>query len=75
MADTGYSYIGREPCGCVTCATVDDEDHKKDIAKDIARWVRWGLTIERVPHEYVRQHLASCKCKKVTKPEQTKLFS
>lgn len=60
-AVTEFAYIGREPeCGCATCATVDDGEHPAQVAKDIAQWVRWGLTVERVTVEAARAVLAAC---------------
>ena len=53
----GYAYMGREQCGCVTCVTVDNPEHKSYVAKDIADWVRLGLSVERVPIETARQAL------------------
>lgn len=61
---TAMCYIGRmtvsskrHAAGMVVCATVDDQRHPKDTAKAIAQWVRTGLTVERVPVEWARQHL------------------
>ncbi len=50
-------YIGRKSCGCVVAATVDEPQYREDVAKDIADWLRSGLTIERVTVEYARQNL------------------
>ena len=52
------AYIGREPCGHVTCITVDALDHKAQTGREIAKWVRWGLTVERVTVEQARQQFA-----------------
>ncbi len=41
-------YVAMKPCGCVVAAAVDNPEHKKDTAKDIAKWVRDGLTIQRL---------------------------
>lgn len=48
------AYIAREKCGCITMATVDDPEHKREVAKQIAKAVRLGETVERVTCEYVR---------------------
>lgn len=50
------SYVGKKPCGCVVAAVVDDPNHKRDVARTIAEWVKGGLTVERVTHDYVRQN-------------------
>ncbi len=61
MRDTGYSYIGRMSCGCVVAAVVEDPDRPSRHADAIREFVMDGLTIERVTHDYVRQHLGRCK--------------
>ena len=47
-----YSYIARKSCGCVVAVTHDYQDG--DTGQIIGKWVRMGLTIERVTHEYVK---------------------
>lgn len=81
-----FAYIGRlQPCGCVVAAMVDaapdDSDrYKRDVAKEVATWIREGLTVERVTNDYVRQHLFTycdaCKERraKKKKPAQASLF-
>ena len=63
---TVWSYIAREtvgghqhPIGTVIAATVDIPERAKDNARIVAEWMRDGLTIERVPVEWVRQHFLS----------------
>lgn len=58
-------YIGRSTkptkhvpvAGTVVCALVDDGRDLAGTAKTIAKWVREGLTIERVPVWWCRLHL------------------
>ncbi len=58
-----WSYIGRTTkplkdwpeIGSVVCAAVD----RPEYAKEIAKWIRDGLAIERVPVAWVREHLGS----------------
>ena len=66
------AYIARCKCGGVVMATVDNPDHQKENAKEIARCVRDGLTIERVSVEYVRSKecVLGCVCPK--EPKTTK---
>jgi hypothetical protein len=59
-----WTYIGREtherranPVGTVVTALVDNPADPKYTAKTVGAWMRQGLTIERVPVEWVRQHL------------------
>lgn len=49
------AYIGRAPCGCIRMAVVDDPNHKRDVAREIANAVKHGEAVERVTCEYVRQ--------------------
>lgn len=59
-----WCYIARtaEPtkyhaAGVVVCVTVDRPELAKDNAREIAKWMRDGLTIERVPVEWARMHM------------------
>jgi uncharacterized protein YlaI len=54
--DTGYSYAGRLPCGCIIAAHVDSQDN--NTANAVAEMIRDGLTIERMKHEDV--HFTMC---------------
>lgn len=49
------AYIGRADCGCIRMAVVDDPDHKRDVAREIAKAVKHGETVERVTCAYVRE--------------------
>lgn len=56
-----FAYIGREPgCGCATVGIADTPEHAKDVARDIAQCVRWGMSIERVSIEEARTAIGSC---------------
>jgi len=48
------SYVARKPCGCFAMAVVDNPDHKRDVAKEVAKAIRRGETVTRVPSEDVR---------------------
>lgn len=60
-----WCYIGRttkptKGCpivGTVACAVVDDGKHPKMVADALRDWVKSGCIIERVPVEWVREHL------------------
>jgi hypothetical protein len=58
-----FCYVGIKPCGCVTCATVDSPEHGKDVAKDVSRYIKDGLKVERIPVEEARTRLKRCECK------------
>lgn len=55
MESTKMAYIGRKPCGCV-CAAYVDEPPKSSVAKEVAKWIKWGLNVERVTVEYANEH-------------------
>jgi len=52
-----YAYIGRERGGEIICVAVDRPDCLRQTATDVAKWLRSGLTIERVPVEWAQQHM------------------
>jgi hypothetical protein len=56
------AYIARAACGCIVMAIADDEapDWKKHTANEIAKAIRRGLSIERVPAQYVRDNMKAC---------------
>ena len=63
--DTTPAYLGRVAgCGCVVAATVADPDadigHQAVVLREVARWERAGLLIERVTVEEARAALHRC---------------
>lgn len=64
MADKqSYTYAGVHECGGWLAVMVDCEDTKPDQAKELSRWIRYGLTINRVPTEDINtEKLPLCKC-------------
>lgn len=54
------AYVGRKKCGCCVAAVVIDGELKR-TAKEIAAWVRSGLTVEQRSVEWVRKNLHRCK--------------
>ncbi len=54
------AYIAKEKCGCVTGAVVDNITRPKEVAKDVAKFIVDGRTIERVDGEIVKELLAQC---------------
>jgi hypothetical protein len=46
---------------------MDEPAYQKDNAREIARWIRDGLTIERLDVDAVRTYLHSCTCPKPPK--------
>lgn len=49
MAEATHVYIGRKACGCAVAAVVDGYVSKKEIAKDVADFIKRGYDIQRVP--------------------------
>ena len=47
------SYIGVKPCGCLGMAVVDDPEHKKDMARAVAKSLRRGEKVNRVSAQQV----------------------
>jgi len=48
------NYIARAKCGCIVMACVDNPDHLKDTAKEVAKAIRQGYIIERATSSFIR---------------------
>lgn len=68
------AYIGRKECGCVVCAYVDDPERRKDTAKEVSNWIKWGLTVEHVTIDYANEHF-TWECPHKPESVQLSLFS
>lgn len=59
------AYIARKTCGCIVMAIADDSKESPELrrstAKEVAKAINRGLTVERVEAEYVRQNMKRCK--------------
>lgn len=55
-----YAYIGIKTCGCCVAATVDDPDHKDEVANDVQEFIASGFHVERVKIEDARIRLQQC---------------
>lgn len=60
--DDVMCYVARKSCGCIIAATVDEPDMLKENAKEIARWIRKGYTVDRVTVQHVREHFQGQDC-------------
>lgn len=68
-------YVARKSCGCIIAATVDEPDMQKENAKEVARWMRKGFTVDRVTVQHVRDNFEGRYCPHEPEPpEQTQLF-
>ena len=61
MESEPMSYISRKECGCLTLAIVDEPAHRREVAKEVAKAIRMGETVERVTCEQVRKMDWKCK--------------
>jgi hypothetical protein len=52
-------YICRDADGVVVGAAVDKAEWAKDTARFVGKWIKHGLTIERVPSAWVREHFGT----------------
>lgn len=43
-----FSYVGRENCGCITFAMIDDPAYAKETAREVAKVIRSGRLITRM---------------------------
>jgi hypothetical protein len=48
------AYVGSLPCGCIVTATIDNPEHRDDIAQTVAQMLRDGETVDRRAVEVVR---------------------
>ena len=64
MSKNTHAYVAKAPCGCLVAVMVDSEENKKDVAKEIAGFIRSGLTIERHLIADVRKMVLGHRCEK-----------
>lgn len=56
-------YMGRCPgCNNVIALTLDMPEYRKDVARDVAEWIRDGLVVERSTAREGRKLFDSCTC-------------
>lgn len=60
--DTEYCYVGLHSCGGWQVVTVDSLDRKKEVAKTVAKIIRYGLTLERWTVDKFRAESKICEC-------------
>jgi hypothetical protein len=49
-------------CGKVVACTIDNPEHKKEVAKDVADWIRRGDTVEHIPATDMPDAPGWCRC-------------
>lgn len=60
MTNQEMCYVGVEPCGCRVAVIVDQPHNKTKVAKEIASWIKDGLTVERVSVSDARGSVRRC---------------
>lgn len=56
-------YIARKSCGCVVVWLLDIPADKKNTAREVAKCIRDGYTVERMTVGAARAGGFGCKCK------------
>jgi hypothetical protein len=73
MGRVGFSYIGKcKKCGNYVAVVADEAGFEKETAKIVAEFIKDGLIIERVTHDFVRENFSPCKCS-ANKPIQEEM--
>ena len=58
MSDTDMCYVASKPgAPGYCCAAVDNPEHAAATAKDVAKWIRRGLSVTRVTVQAARDGL------------------
>lgn len=64
MTDEHMSYVAYcNDCNAMTCAVVDNPEHRRGrdgSAATVAEWLRDGMRVERVTCQFVRETLSPC---------------
>lgn len=59
-SDPSGAYVALRPCGCVVMACANNPEHKKDVARAVAKCIRDGFRIEQRSVEATRVSKFSC---------------
>lgn len=54
------AYVGKKSCGCIVAFVVDEPEYPRDTAREVAEFIRSGLTVERVTVEESRKIVSRC---------------
>lgn len=63
------AYIAICKCGATVAATLDDPNHRDDVARHVFEWIKEGYVVERVDSDSVKKLFEPCRC-----PKQSFLF-
>ncbi|KKL78742.1 hypothetical protein LCGC14_2021750 [marine sediment metagenome] len=50
-----FSYVAFQSCGCLAMAMVDNPEHKRDVAREMAKGIRQGYSFHRLTTQQVRE--------------------
>ncbi len=53
-------YVAKEKCGAITGVCIESYDFKKEASKIVARWIRAGRTLEKLPDVVVKENFLKC---------------
>jgi hypothetical protein len=59
---TTHAYLGYAECGCPCWIALDTPIGRKENAKEIAKFVRKGLPIERLPKAEAKDKFCAINC-------------
>jgi hypothetical protein len=54
MAEQSFTYVAKQPCGCLVMATVDHPGRQRDVAREVGKCIRAGFAVERVTSDEFR---------------------
>lgn len=69
-AKKALDYVARSECGCITGWVAVD---CKDVAKQVSKWMRQGMSVERMSTEDAREHFG-CIHRNVPSKKQRELL-
>lgn len=54
MTDLSMTYVAKKPCGCIAMVAADKPHVMADAADDLARCMKEGMAVKRIPTTEVR---------------------
>jgi len=62
MSEHEFAYVGTKPCGCTVAAMVISPKWAKDTAREVAKWIRAGYSVDKVSVKDASIKLKACEC-------------
>lgn len=69
-----HAYLGYSECGCPVFISLDIPSGRKELAKEIADFVRQGLPIERLPKDEAKEKFCASECEHEARSSEPTLF-